>query len=71
MVEDIKNTRYGIPQKCLRKLLHGWKYLGGKQRAALGTVDDPEVIEGDTKEEQTEEQTGTKHERKEDEDDAD
>ena len=42
--------RYGITAKCLSELLHGRKYLGGKQQAALSAVDDPEYIDNDKEE---------------------
>ena len=55
-------ARYKVTQKHLSEILHGKKYLGGKQKQyrATGTKDDPELIDNDDKkEEEKEEQEET------------
>ena len=44
-------ARYKVTQKHLSEILHGKKYLGGKQKQqrATGTKDDPELIDDDDK----------------------
>ena len=51
-------VRYKINQKCLREILHGKKYLGGKQKKhrASGTKGDTKLIEDEDKEGEEEEE---------------
>lgn len=50
-------AHYGVNQKWLSELLHGRKYLGGKQCILRGMKENPEVIEDEEEEEDDEDGT--------------